>query len=158
MKLIRFVFLLLFYIQSSQAQTIEEELRSKEASSISNAQKAKIEEDRKQANSDQIKKTAFIVSCNPNWEGIYAFLNGRIYVYTSSFDKSKFNLENAYFDISLPYSVSGNVVSWRSKEKPSPFMTGERWEYHLDTNVIYRKTLMDSIYQDVCKVLQSPKQ
>lgn len=150
----------LFYVlllnKHSFAQTIEEELKNKERAEIQRTLKAQQEDITRRRRSDEIKKSAeIIVSCNPNWSGIYVFHSDIVYVYTSSFDKSKLNLSEAVFLSGIETTRTGNVIAWRTRNHGAGFAQGERWEFHLDKNKIYRKTMSDTIYQDTCNVLHT---
>jgi len=135
--------------------SIEEELISKEKLLNLKSQENQQYQTALKAKSDEIKRKAFIVSCNPNWNGIYAFTDSKVYVSTGySSSNAVLNVSGATFSNGVIFSQSGDTLFWRTKDHEGGFASGERWEFHLNTNRIYRKSMSDTIYKDVCNVIQ----
>lgn len=155
---IRYIFVLyfLFFNHLACSLTIEEESMITDKSLQLRVQKSNEQSKLKTQNSDFLKTNAFIVVCNPNWEGIYAFYESKLYI--SSGDKSTLKsdaLQNAYFSKFIGYKQNGNVLSWKTSIDDNNLLPqGEKWEYHIDSMKMYRKTYWDKVYQDDCKLLK----
>jgi hypothetical protein len=133
--------------------SIEDELINREKSSSIKVEEIKTRNSSILANSDEIKRRALLLSCNPNWNGIYAFLDNKVYVSTISSisnSNSRMSISDATFTNGIIFSQKANIISWRVKDFEGGFSSGERWEFHVDSYKIYRKTMSDTIYKDTC--------
>jgi hypothetical protein len=150
--------LTMFILGNAMAQNLQDELNYKK-------EKAELEEkmknkqfEREKNLSNNIKTNSFIVFCDPNYQGYYAFNSGRLYRADAGRASSPEPLssESVKFEASVPYVKKGGLVSW----KGVPGNIGrvdEIWQYNIETQTIFRKTLGGTIYDNKCTVVNEGK-
>jgi hypothetical protein len=163
MKKIKFYVLaisLLSIFGSATAQSIADEVKNNENKAKLKKQMESESANKQQRDEQAIKEKAFIVFCDPNGKGFFSFYNGVVYTGRVSYGQPQslsaatYNLNPKGMSGPRKYVKKGNVLSWTDDFSNINLSYVDKYEIHLDTLTIYRKTQSNSIYQDNCKLIQ----
>lgn len=152
-----FIIFTVFYFKLSfgqQFSTIEDEVKYNKKKSEVKEQMAKEQHEAQEDKANLVRDNAYVLFCNPLWNGLYAFYKGRVYRDWRPGSINEVDMTKARFDKSLPYVKKGDVITWKSDQLSNITRLGETFEFHLNNNMIYRKIAPGDITEYQCKLVQ----
>lgn len=146
---------------SAHSQSLQDEIKYRKEKAELEETMRKQQAERAMSASQDIKTNAFIVQCDPNYSGYYAFYAGKLYRAEERRGGNKLSLDSPdvrfRFEENVSYTRRGANVSWKGVPGDLFSTLSEIWELNLETLTMYRKVPIGTIYDAKCTLLRDNK-